>query len=196
MNLNVFLLKSGRKIGSVFSSFLSRKEWQILNSYPNVKVPKTLVYNKSFRFSHGKLESVKIDIADNVTCRNNCFFHIANHAELIIENNVFFNNNCSVNCLDKVFIGENTMFGEGVRIYDHNHSYADENGELKIELNKFSKDPVIIGKNSWIGSNTIILKGVTVGNNVIIGANVVVHKSVPDNTILVNKQNLETINRS
>lgn len=33
-------------------------------------------------------------------------------------------------------------------------------------------------------------KGVTIGNNVILGAGCVVHKNIPDNSIVINKQEL------
>ena len=42
---------------------------------------------------------------------------------------------------------------------------------------------VIIGKNVWIGMNSLILKNVTIGDNSIIGAGSVVVKDVPKNTI-------------
>lgn len=43
----------------------------------------------------------------------------------------------------------------------------------------FSKGPVIIGKNVWIGDKATILPGVTIGDGSIIGANSVVTKDVP-----------------
>lgn len=90
------------------------------------------------------------------------------------------NNYCSINCLEKIEIGENTLFGESVKIYDHNHQYSSE----KIE----HQAPIKIGKNCWFGSNVIILKGVTIGDNVILGAGCVIHKDIPSNSIVINKQ--------
>ena len=94
------------------------------------------------------------------------------------------NNYCSINCLENIEIGENTLFGEGVKIYDHNHQYSSE----KIEHQKFTTAPVKIGKNCWLGSNVIILKGVTIGDNVILGAGCVIYKDIPANSIVINKQ--------
>ncbi|NHC43598.1 CatB-related O-acetyltransferase, partial [Bacillus sp. MM2020_1] len=39
--------------------------------------------------------------------------------------------------------------------------------------------PVVIGNDVWIGSNAVILQGVTIGNGAIIGAGSVVTKDVP-----------------
>lgn len=93
------------------------------------------------------------------------------------------NNGCSVNCLEKIEIGENTLFGEGVKLYDHNHEYSSE----KVERQKFKKAPIKIGKNCWLGSNVVVLKGVTIGDNSIVGANVTVYKDIPAHSVVVNK---------
>jgi len=110
-----------------------------------------------------------------------------NGGSLICEDNVFLNRDVSINCRDYISIGKNTMFGEGVKVYDHDHLRV--NG--KISLLDFNTSPIKIGSNVWIGSNSIILKGVTIGDNVIISAGSIVTKSVPDNVILVQKRDSE-----
>lgn len=130
-----------------------------------------------------------IEIKDGVSCRRFCSFLIYEGATLSIGRNVSFNNQCSVNCLDRIEIGNNTIFGEGVRIYDHNHQYTKDD-KLVVERKKYNLAPVRIGSNCWIASNVIILKGVTIGDNSIIGANCLVHKSVPANSIVRHKESL------
>lgn len=94
----------------------------------------------------------------------------------------FFNNYCSLNALSKISIGDNCIFGENVRIYDHNHRFSDKTKGIMEE--GYSKEPVIIGKDCWIGSNVTILKGVKIGDNVIIGAGVVVNEDIPSNMVI------------
>ena len=113
------------------------------------------------------------------------------NSELLIMENTFFNNFCSINCLGKIEIGENTLFGEGVKLYDHNHKYDTSGSILKVERNDFTIDSIKIGKNCWIGSNVIILKNVEVGDNVIIGANCLIYKSIPANSIVKSSVNLD-----
>ncbi len=43
---------------------------------------------------------------------------------------------------------------------------------------------VIIGDYVYIGSNSLIMPGVTIGNNVLVAAGSVVTKSVPSNTVV------------
>lgn len=132
----------------------------------------------------------KFSVRENVVLRNYINILVADNAELLIENQVFMNNFCSVNCLEKIEIGENTLFGEGVKIYDHNHEYTPQ----KVEHQKFSTAPVKIGKNCWLGSNVTVLKGVTIGDHSIIGAGCTVHKNVEAGSVLVNQQTFKNIN--
>ena len=108
--------------------------------------------------------------------------------EVIIGNNVFFNNSCTVCAKQKIVIGDGTIFGENVKIYDHNHKYSSP--DILIKHQGYTTAPIHIGNNCWIGSNVTILKGVSIGDNCVIGAGCVIYKDVPCNTLLVNKQNL------
>ena len=70
-------------------------------------------------------------------------------------------------------------------ICDNNHgtTYFYTLHEAPIKRKLYTKGPVIIGNNVWIGGNVIVLPGVTIGDNVIIGAGSVVTKDIPDNKI-------------
>ncbi|WP_260199883.1 acyltransferase [Bergeyella zoohelcum] len=128
----------------------------------------------------------KVTIGEKLELRNHCSIRVEKDATLSIGNNVFMNNGCSVNCLEKIEIGENTLFGEGVKLYDHNHEYSSE----RVERQKFKKAPIKIGKNCWLGSNVVVLKGVTIGDNSIVGANVTVYKDIPAHSMIINRQEL------
>ena len=113
---------------------------------------------------------------------------IGKGASIKIGNGVFFNNYCSINSLGYIEIGDNCIFGEGVKVYDHNHLYNKEYEPIKNQ--GFSIGNVKIGDNCWIGSNVTILNNVSIGNNVIIGANCLIHKSIPDSCIVKNNNSL------
>lgn len=133
----------------------------------------------------------KVKFGANFSFRDGFHLFIEKKGKVSIGDNVFFNNYCSINSHQSVKIGDNCIFGENVKIYDHNHQYR--NNEKTISRQGFVADPVVIGNNCWISSNCIILKGTTVGNNCIVGAGVIVYKSIPDNTILINKQDIKSI---
>lgn len=102
--------------------------------------------------------------------------------------NVFFNRNCSINIHSSIDIGDNTIFGENVKIYDHNHVHDDLN--VPISKQGFISKGVVIGCNCWIGSNVVILKGVNIGDNCIIGANCLIYHDIPENSIVKCKSEL------
>jgi acetyltransferase-like isoleucine patch superfamily enzyme len=131
-----------------------------------------------------------INVGYNVLFRSFCSILVYPESKLTIKKNVFFNNYCSINCLGEILIEENTLFGEGVKLYDHNHSYKFQQGILKVERDNFKIGYVHIGKNCWIGSNVTILANVTIGDNVIIGANNLIYKSIPSNVVVKAKHDI------
>ncbi len=86
--------------------------------------------------------------------------------------------NCYFSGINKIYIGDNTMFASGVKVISANHDKEDYSKHVK------DGDPIIIGKNCWLGANCVILPGVKLGDNVIVGAGSVVTKSFQSNVIL------------
>lgn len=132
-----------------------------------------LIYRKRLKFN------------GSVSWRKGFSVLIERNAKVIIGKNCFFNNYCSLMCREEIIIGNGTLLGENVKVYDHNHRFNKLNVPIKEQ--GFSTAPVVIGSHCWIGSNAVILKGVHIGNNVVIGAGCVISKNVKDNTIV--KQN-------
>ncbi len=79
----------------------------------------------------------------------------------------------------EVFIGDNVMCGPNVTLSVTGHPVY---GEFRRNGTQFSL-PIRIGNDVWIGSNVVVLPGVTIGNNVVIGAGSVVTKDIPDNVV-------------
>lgn len=106
---------------------------------------------------------------------------------LIIGENVCFNFRCHIGVINKVIIGNNVLIGSNVLITDHAHGYSDVS-DIKIPPYKrllYSKGPVIIEDNVWIGENVSILPNVRIGHNSIVGANSVVTKDLPPCSVAV-----------
>ena len=82
-----------------------------------------------------------------------------------------------------VCIGSNVLLGSGVRIFDTDFRPISANDRKKGILDCIKTAPVKIEDNVFIGTDTIILKGVTIGPNSVIGAGSVVTTNVPSNEI-------------
>lgn len=78
----------------------------------------------------------------------------------------------------KIYIGAGTYIARNVGIITNNH-------DLK-ELSKRAKSKdVVIGKNCWIGMNSVILPGVHLGDNTIVGAGSIVTKSFLEGNLVI-----------
>lgn len=102
-------------------------------------------------------------------------------ASITIGNNVSINNNaCIISEGEGIFIKDDVLIGPNFSVYDSD--FHELNAENRLSGNQKTKK-VDIGKNVFIGSNVIILKGVEIGENSVIGSGSVVSKSIPDNVI-------------
>lgn len=101
--------------------------------------------------------------------------------QIIIGDNVSMGYSCQINCINKIVIGNNVLFGSNVFITDHSHGTQNID-EIYISPNKrtlYSKGPVVLGDNVWIGQNVSIMPDVVIGEGCIIGANSVVTHDIP-----------------
>lgn len=89
--------------------------------------------------------------------------------------------------MEHVSIGDYTKIAPNVCINDHDHNYKKGGDEHLL------KSPVTIGKNVWIGSNVVILRGAVIGDNAVIAAGSVVRGTVPSHTVYYNKRTDEFI---
>lgn len=108
----------------------------------------------------------------------------ASGGKIRIGDRVYINRNCNVVSKDTITIGEYTTLGPNVAVYDHDHSFGNK------EASKYRTAPIFIGKNVWIGTGAIILKGVTIGDNCVIGAGTIITKNIPANTIATTKNEI------
>lgn len=107
---------------------------------------------------------------------------------LEIGSDTALGNGVSINCMERITIGEGVQIGPDVKIYDHDHDFRVPGG---IRAEKFKTAPVEIGANSWIGCNVVILMGTTLGENCIVGAGSVLKGQYPANSVIVQKRNTE-----
>lgn len=105
-------------------------------------------------------------------CRGNGCITIGNHSGL--SGAVLSSRSC-------ITLGEHVNIGGNVRIYDHDYHSLNhkERRSREADQTNIKSRPIVIGKDVFIGVNSIILKGVTIGDRAIIGAGSVVRCNVP-----------------
>ena len=91
-----------------------------------------------------------------------------------------------ITAINKIILGKNVLTGPRVLITDNSHGeFCFE--DLNIAPNNrllYSKGPVIIEDNVWIGEGAMVLPNVRIGKGSIIAANSVVTKDVPPYCII------------
>lgn len=124
----------------------------------------------------------KISIGKFVFIRKNASIRIDFDGQLVISDKVFINDNCNINCVNKIAIGAYTKIAPNVCINDHDHNYKDESDEHLLV------GEVSIGEHVWIGSNVVILRDTVIGDHAVIAAGSVVKGTVPPHTLFLNKR--------
>lgn len=107
---------------------------------------------------------------------DNCRFY--NHGKISVGNRVLFNYGCELEAIGApITIGHYVLFAPGVKVMTLKRDYSDHTIPIYYQPHIVG-NPVTIQDDVWIGSNAIIMPGVTIGRGAIIGAGAVVTKDV------------------
>lgn len=109
----------------------------------------------------------------------------------VVSGGVFFGNDVSVNTNvsisasppTKIYIGDHCLIGQNVVIRSDDHRFDNPNELIRLQ-GRLGAD-IVIGEDSWIGANAVILKGVHLGPHTVVGAGTIVTKSFPSYSVLV-----------
>lgn len=91
----------------------------------------------------------------------------------------------SITCKQKIHIGSNVKIGAGTLIFDTNFHSTDWKirADHDKDLSSAQNAPIHIGDHVFIGTRSIICKGVTIGDRSIIAAGSIVVKDIPADCI-------------
>lgn len=174
--------------------------FKILMKATKVKYGKNLllkgmpvIFNKS---------GANLIVGDNVTVKSSFLSNLvglysrsiivtrAPGAEIIIGNNVGISG-ATIYARSRIEIGENTCIGGNVKILDNDFHpiEVETRNRLLNDPNGGNSDlvpakPIKIGKNCFIGCNSIILKGTILGDGCVVGAGAVVAGKFEDNCVI------------
>ena len=152
-----------------------------------------VIFNKS---------GASLTIGDNVTIKSSFLSNLvglysrtiivtrASGAKIIIGDGVGISG-ATIYARKEITIGDNTAVGGNVKILDNDFHPIDTEDRIKLladpkggDSNLVLARPIHIGKNCFIGCNSIILKGTEIGDNCIVGAGAVVAGKFEDNVVI------------
>lgn len=129
--------------------------------------------------------SSKLVLGNRVRVHHGTKLSAASDGILCLGDNVAINQNCGIFAMERIEIGAGTEFGPGVLVYDHDHDFRCAGG---LKAGKFKTAPVLIGKNVWVGANSIILRGTSIGDNAVIGAGCIIKGDIPADCVVTQKR--------
>ena len=127
-----------------------------------------------------------IAIGRHVRIRSGAKIVARPNATISISDGVSMNYNCIMNAYEGITIGEGTIIGPNVCIYDQDHAIGDA---IDLHDNIYKTKKVSIGKNVWIGANCLILRGSVIADNCVIAAGSIVKGEIPEKSMFIQKRN-------
>lgn len=125
------------------------------------------------------LKGILGDCGDRVFIETPVHMSYGSHVHL--EESFYANFNLVLVDDTDIYIGDKTMIGPNVTVCTTGHpAYP-----LYREMVAHYSLPIHIGKNVWIGANSVVLPGVTIGDNTVIGAGSIVTRDIPANVVAV-----------
>jgi lipopolysaccharide O-acetyltransferase len=99
--------------------------------------------------------------------------------KIVIQDKTYIGFFCTITATNRIEIGNGCVISDGFYTSDSTHGHDPRNGSPRIQP-LFSKGPVQIGDDCFIGMRVSILPGVTLGKHCVVGAHSVVTHSFPD----------------
>lgn len=122
----------------------------------------------------------RVTLGDRVVLRRGVL--VGGDGQLVVGSGTVINEQVIIAASISVTIGSNCMLAPRVYILDVDHEYTSR--DLPISKQGYRNAPVDIGDDVWIGTQSVILKGVRIGTGAIVAANSVVTRDVEPYTIV------------
>lgn len=88
-----------------------------------------------------------------------------------------------ITALRRVTVEDHVLFGRNVAILDHHHAREDPDVPVGLQGVTGAAE-VRIGAGSWLGTNVVVMPGVTIGRNAVVGSGAVVTRDVPARAVV------------
>lgn len=157
---------------------LIRFQLKRLLGRPGFHVAPVQMFSTNTRIVVGK--DAKVCLGEHLVSDGRTVIIAGDRASLTIGSRVYFNEEAMISCKEHISIGDGCRFGPNVKIFDNDHRFDPYHGVSATHITA----PVSIGKNCWLGTNVVVLRGTQIGDNCVIGAGCVVKGNIPAGSLV------------
>jgi acetyltransferase-like isoleucine patch superfamily enzyme len=119
-------------------------------------------------------------VGDDVIFHHDVYILSGRNTEL--GSGVFVNRGATLDDRGPIIVGDHTMIAAGAILTTHGHILDDFTKPMPFGGRTMA--PIVIGSNTVIGYNAVVMPGVTIGDRVVVTSNAVVTKDIPDRWVV------------
>jgi acetyltransferase-like isoleucine patch superfamily enzyme len=109
-----------------------------------------------------------VSIGSHTTIRDYCFIDVSRGGAILIGDDVEIGQQVAFHAVELVQLDDKVAAGERVSIFDSDHRH--DGSDVKAPDQAIAVAPVVIGTNTFLGANSLVLRGVTMGPNGMLAA--------------------------
>ena len=147
-----------------------------------ISIGNNVIIDDNVQLDAKGIDNEGITLEDGVFLGRNTIISCKN-GNVILRKKANVGFNCYIVSLNKVEVGENTLFAA--------YTYVIGGGHISEELYVPLKDQdthgigIKIGRDAWLGAKSMVMDGCNIGDYSIIGAGAIVTKSIPEYSVAV-----------
>jgi maltose O-acetyltransferase len=115
-----------------------------------------------------QLHGGTVSVGARTTIRDYCFLDAGRGGEILIGDDVEIGQQVAFHAVELVRLADKVAVGERVSIFDSDHRH--DGSDVKAPDQAIAVTPVVIGANTFLGANALVLRGVTMGPNGMLAA--------------------------
>jgi acetyltransferase-like isoleucine patch superfamily enzyme len=115
-----------------------------------------------------QLHGGTVSVGARTTIRDYCFLDASKGGQILIGDDVEIGQQVAFHAVELVRLEDKVAAGERVSIFDSDHRH--DGSDVKAPDQAIAVTPVVIGANTFLGANALVLRGVTIGANAMVAA--------------------------
>jgi len=166
--------KIGRSAASAYWRCLA--VWR----YPGIEIGRDVTIGTAVTLK--ATDGGRIVLGDRVSISKGAVL-VAKRGRLLVGPDGFIGEGAVLVARELLEVGADALIAEHVTVRDQDHGMRDPDRPMRSQ--EYTTAPIVIGDDVWLGSKSVVLKGVSIGRGAVVGAGAVVTRSLPSGVVAV-----------